>query len=427
MTQGNSGRVVRMTLGLLIIGCLLASATLAASPAFEQQQKLQDGVRGDLFGFSIATNGRYLAVAAKAAGAGTVYVYERIRRAGDWKLTQTIAPQDVTVPAEFGESLAMSRDVLLVGARADSTDRGDTAGATYVYKLNKRTSQWESQQRLTAADGKNGDEFGRSVAVSGDGDLLAVGARFASFAKGSDAGAVYTYRFDKRSRQWIFEQKLQDGTSGQNGDQFGRAVALSHDGRLLAVGARWADTSVVIDVGAVFVYARDERAKQWTLSQTLHAEDGKTGDLFGQSVAIAADQLVVGARDADTSATADTGAAYVYARDHRTRQWTLRQRIAPEDGVPKGQFGFSLALAGHRLAIGARRTGLGALGNGAVYVYERRHPGGEWALAQRLEPEDAAPPLEFGQSLALSPFFGRRLAVGADGSPTTLGAVYSFH
>jgi len=148
------------------------------------------------------------------------------------------------------------------------------------------------QQRLTAEDGKNGDEFGRTVAVTGDGCLLAVGARFASIGKDSDAGAVYAYRFDKRSRQWVFEQKLQDGTGGKNGDQFGRALALSHHGHLLAVGARWADTSVGTDVGAVFVYARDERAKQWTLSQTLQAEDGKTSDRFGQSVAIFADQLV---------------------------------------------------------------------------------------------------------------------------------------
>jgi len=51
-------------------------------------------------------------------------------------LTQTITPQDASVPAEFGESLAMSRDLLLVGARADRTDLGDTAGAAYVYKLN---------------------------------------------------------------------------------------------------------------------------------------------------------------------------------------------------------------------------------------------------------------------------------------------------
>jgi hypothetical protein len=427
MTEGRSGRVVRMTLGLLIIGCLLASATLAASPVLEQQQKLQDGETGDLFGFSIATNGRYLAVAAKAAGAGKVFVYERARCAGDWKLTQTITPQGSTVPAEFGESLAMSRDVLLVGARADRTDLGDTAGAAYVYKLNKRTGLWVLQQRLTAADGKDEDEFGRAVAVTGDGALLVVGARFASFAKGSDAGAVYTYRFDKRSRHWIFEQKLQDGNGGKNGDQFGRAVALSHDGRLLLVGARWADTNVGPDVGAVFVYARDERARQWTLSQTLQAEDGQISDRFGQSVAIFADQLVVGARDADASDTADTGAAYVYARDRHTRQWTLTQRIAPDDGVSQGQFGFCLALAGHRLAIGARRAGPGVLGNGAVYVYERRDLGDEWALAQRLEPEDADPPVEFGQSVALSPFSGRRLTVSADGSQTTPGAVYSFH
>jgi hypothetical protein len=95
--------------------------------------------------------------------------------------------------------------------------------------------------------------------------------------------------------------------------------------------------------------------------------------------------------------------------------------------VSQGQFGFCLALAGHRLAIGARRVGPGVLGNGAVYVYERRDLGDEWALAQRLEPDDAAPPVEFSQSVALSPFSGRRLAVSADGSQTTMGAVYSFH
>jgi hypothetical protein len=143
---------------------------------------------------------------------------------------------------------------------------------------------------------------------------------------------------------------------------------LSLDGNPLVVGARWADTDIGVDVGAVFVYGRDHQSGEWVLVQNLRDEDGKNADRFGQSVALLGQRLVVGARDADADdRLVNTGAVFFHELDRCTAQWSLAERITPDDGVTGGQFGFSLALSAQRLVMGARRAG-----TGAVYLYEHQ-------------------------------------------------------
>jgi hypothetical protein len=262
------------------------------------------------------------------------------------------------------------------------------------------------------------------VAVTVKGDRLVVGARFAQVG-GEDAGAVYVYRFDKRKGEWLLEQEVTD-ENRLGGDEFGRAVSFNPKGDILVVGARRADGTPTPDVGAVFVYELNDRKGKWTLAQKLQEVDLQRNDRFGQSVAIFADTLVVGARDAEVrdgsnTVTPNTGAIYIYKRGIITSKWVLSQMITPGDGgVSDGQYGFSLALSGNLLAVGARRDG-----PGAVYLYRRGFTG-KWEEVQKITPDDGQTGDQFGQSVAVGMSFGGKLAVGADGVNAQTGAVYSF-
>jgi hypothetical protein len=260
-------------------------------------------------------------------------------------------------------------------------------------------------------------------------DRLIVGARFADNAMLADTGAVYVYRYSTGKGQWALEEKLVD-PEGQPGDEFGRAIAYDASlGGRLAIGSREARGT-----GAVFLFSRDIADCTWQVNQVFTPVDGQSRDYFGQSLAIRLDLLVVGARDADTQAGVDTGAAYVYRLDRPSRAWMLEQKLEPPSGKKKDQFGFALtinSLMRNRIAVSARRadTDVGS-DTGIAYAYTYDRWSGQWILDQTILPEDLLEGDEFGQCLAMDPFNGAWLAIGADQSSLAghedSGAVYIY-
>lgn len=136
-----------------------------------------------------------------------------------------------------------------------------------------------------------GDEFGSSVSFSADGNIFAVGAPHYS-GKGIDVGQVQVFEWDNDSLDWIQLGSDLDGEAA--GDQFGTSVSLSADGNILAVGAPYNDSNR-IEAGRVRVFEWDTNSSDWTqLGSDL---DGETaGDQFGSSVSVSADgnSLVIG-------------------------------------------------------------------------------------------------------------------------------------
>lgn len=427
-------KLATITVGFLMLAISLSGAELKAaaadSPQWIQSQKINGKIVGDLFGFCITASDRYLAIAAKSSDgsgiqdSGVVYLYGQDKARGKWKLAQAIEAPDATAGAEFGESVALNDDTLVVGARFANANAANRAGAAYVYRLDRRRNHWVFQQKLEGEDNHEDDEFGRAVAITGKGDRLVVGARFAEIGN-EDAGAVFVYRFNKKAGKWMLEQEITD-ENRSGGDEFGRAVAFDPKGEMLVVGARRADGNPTPDVGAVFIYALNHRKGEWILKQKLQESDLQKNDRFGQSVAVMAGTIVIGARDAeardgDGELIANTGAVYVYKQAKKSSRWVLSQMITPADGGTRdGQYGFSLALSGHLLAVGARRNG-----PGAVYLY-RRGGGGKWEAAGILSPGDGQTGDEFGQSLAFNPLRGGKLAIGADEANGGTGATYIF-
>jgi hypothetical protein len=227
-----------------------------------------------------------------------------------------------------------------------STGGGPDAGSAYVFKRDGET--WKQQVQLKASDGAAGDAFGVSVAVSGQ--TIVVGAD-RDDDRGQDSGSAYV--FVQAGSGWVQEAKLL-AQDGQEGDQLGASVAIS--GNIAVVGAPGADPAGT-DSGAAYVFRYN--GENWIEEAKLMAGDGKEGDLFGASVSISADYLVVGAPGADGS-----GALYVFKFDGST--WTLKGKVAATDRTPGQDFGGSVSISGDTILSGA--TGDSAQ-TGAAYAY----------------------------------------------------------
>lgn len=394
----------------------------------------EDAVAGDEYGFSIVTDGRWLVVGAKYATSdnlqtGAVYVYRKTKTVGDWQFVQKLVPDNAAgiSPAEFGESVAVSQNRILVGARSMLASNGQLSGRAYLYTYKGRNKGWVLDAEIEPPDGTDGDEFGRSVALGSR--KIFVGARFAHNAEGVQSGAVYVYQ--KRRARWMIETKLTDPGGGDQ-DQFGRTI--SYDGKFsknLAVGSRKAGSEDGDSQGKVLIFK--SRGRSWSLAQEIVAEDGVDGDYFGQSVKLGGDLMVIGARNAPGNDEKAVGAAYTYRYSKRNKTWQLEQKLVPPDGKDKAQFGFAVDFdrwTRGSIAVSARRIDSAAgKKTGQVYLYTYDETAKSWGLDDIVAPVDLATGDEFGQSLAMDPFGGFWLAVGADQSalagPKKSGAVYT--
>lgn len=389
----------------------------------------------------------------------------------------------------YGASVALSADgsTLAVGAPGESSkatgidgDQADNSveGAGAVYVFARSGTGWSQQAYVKASNTKQVvnergapfiAQFGASVSLSGDGNILAVGSpNEASNATGVDGdqtnsmtpGAGAAFVFTRRSGAWSQQAYLKASNTAQAAQfamdivagsyvrdpaRFGSNVSLSADGKLLAVGAPGeASNATGINgnqqntsaarAGAVYVFA--QAADSWRQQTYLKASNTFQGAQFGASVALAADgrTLAVGAwgeRSAATGINADqtdvslsvAGAAYVFARNGDS-PWMQQAYVKTSNPGELDQFGYSVALSaeGDTLAVGAigessNATGINSapgvrslIRAGAAYVFTRS--AGNWSQQAYIKATNTQVDAWFGSSLALSAD-GGTLAVGA--------------
>ena len=203
---------------------------------------------------------------------------------------------------------------------------------------------------------------------------------------------------------WPCDQQRIHASDGRTGDEFGRSVSI--DGHWLAVGAPFADSPRAGGAGVVYLFWRDSEASPWTEKQKIFASDGARGDQLGLTAALSGDTLIVGSPNVVGNAGSLSGAVYVFHLEDGT--WTQKQKLTASDARPFDNFGFSLAIDGNLVVIGAPFHD-GAGGNsGAAYVFEWN--GNTWSQTARLAASDAAADDEYGSAVAVS---GSSLAVGA--------------
>jgi hypothetical protein len=387
------------------------ACSAGSAPVWVQQAQVtaSDGAQQDQLGYSVAISGDTAVVGANGAdtaggtNAGAAYVFTR--SGGVWTQQQKLTASDGAQGDFFGFSVAISGDTVIVSAHTKDTAGGSDAGAAYVFT--RSGGVWTQQQKLTASDGAQGDLFGFSVAISGD--TAIVGAVHHDLGIITDAGAAYV--FTRVGGVWNQQQKL-TASDGQLDSLFGHSVAINGD--TAVVGAYLQGVAGIgTNAGAAYVFTRSGGV--WTQQQRLFASDGGPADNFGSSVAISGDTAVVGAINADTAGGSRAGAAYVFTRSGGV--WTQQQKLTASDGTANQLFGYSVGISGDTVIVGAYRDGTTAVPDvGAAYVFTRG--GGTWTEQQKIVASDGTLGDAFGFSVAIS---GTTAISGAFANDTAAG------
>ena len=415
----------------LVVNDQNATYPLTVDPLITSQQAqltAGDGAAGALFGcaVSLSRDGSTVLVGAMlddtAAGltSGSAYVF--VRSGSSWSLQAQLtgAAQDV-----LGQSVSLSADgnTALVGANVDDTTAGVDAGSAYVFT--RSGSSWSQQAKLTAADGAASDIFGTSVSLSGDGNTALVGALWDDTTMGSDAGSAYV--FVRSGSSWSQQAQLLAGDGAAN-DNLGFGVSLSADGNMALVGAYHDDTTAGADAGSAYVFVRS--GSSWSQQAKLAAGDGAALDCFGASVSLSGDgnTALVGAARDDTTAGADAGSAYVFARNGSS--WSEQAQLTAGDGAASDAFGISVCLSadGNTMLVGALYDDTSAgTDAGSAYVYVRI--GSVWSQQAKLTASDGSAGRYSGVSVSLSGD-GNTALIGAPNADTaastSAGSAYVF-
>jgi hypothetical protein len=221
--------------------------------------------------------------------------------AGSWAEGQKLLASDGGTLDEFGHSVSLDGDTVLIGAPANS-DNGAWTGSAYVFIRTGTT--WAQQQKLLPSDSALDDTFG--LCVSLDGDTALIGAGWDDNDNGVDSGSAYV--FTRTGTTWTQQAKLL-ALDGAAGDCFGASVALSGDNAL--IGAVFDDDNGV-DYGYAYVFTRT--GTTWTQQAKLLASDGAAGDQFsGYTSSISGNTVLIGA-NYDDDKGADSGSAYVFTK-----------------------------------------------------------------------------------------------------------------
>ena len=356
-----------------------------------------DGVAGDLFGHSVAVDGDTAVVGAyeDESEKGAAYVLAK-DSSGAWSQVAKLTASDGEAGDIFGWSVAVDWDTVVVGARYDDS----------AYVFTKPGTGWATATetaKLTASDGVVGDWFGQSMAV--DGDTVVVGA---SEDDGSGSAYVFTKAADSVWTDATQTAKL-TASDGDDFDEFGKSVAV--DGDTVVAGAPNND-----GYGSAYVFIKP--AAGWDdATQTAKLTPGATDDgaaglagTFGAAVAVDGDTVVVGA----SAYSGSQGRAYVFTKP--SGGWEDAERTAElaTSDAEKNQFGWSVAVDGNTVVVGAHTDDASDSVNdsGSVYVFTKATDS-VWADATetvKLTATDGASGEQFGWSIAAG---GGTVVVGA--------------
>ncbi len=408
---------------LPLVTPLVAAAPAALGQAQVARLTAFDAEPSDFFGGSLGVSGETLVVGSEGdddmgVESGSAYLFERDEGGPNaWGLVTKLVPADGAAFDLFGCVVAIDGDTIVVGAQGDD-DFGSFSGSVYVFERDEDgPGAWGSSAKLRASDAFGGDLFGTSVAI--DGDTIVVGARNAALG----AGAAYVFLRDEGGLDpWVEVAKLVSSDL-EEGDNFGRSVDV--DGGTIVVGAIGEDEGGS-EAGAAYVFQRDLGGPDaWGEAQRLKSDTPQESDLFGVSVAVSGNIVVVGASQ---EFTGRNGEVFLYQRDlGGPDAWGMLTRIITADGQPADLFGRAVALEGDLLAIGAPNDDDSGNASGTSFLY-RQNPSidADWIRIARFAPFQGAALDSFGAAVSVDVGF---VAVGARrvaGQSFDEGAAYVF-
>ena len=375
----------------------------------DEQRLLPDAPELFSFSRSLALDGTTAAVSVPTGRlngfdqTGAVYLFERDRGgANAWGITARISDPIVVTGGDFGASLALAGDLLVVGAVADDGER-----MVMVFERHRGgPDAWGKVATILESEvidpGADPEAFGASLAL--EGDTLLVGAPPLTSFVGERAGSAYVFGRDAVNRDlWAFTGRLSTADVGDANDGFGSPVAL--EGETAVIGAPVADD----DAGAVYVFRRDAG---WSQTARVTPLEAAPFDGFGRALTLEGDTLLVGAPNA-TVDLEQRGAAFVFRRDDGSSDvWTESEKLTSTISASRDELGVAVALHGETALVGApgRETEAPSIHDfGAVHIFDFTEPPAPPACQPATEPSQI---LVNGGSVAIPSGFTLTAPIG---------------
>ena len=304
-----------------------------------------------------------LPVAGLAAARATVFGRQAMLQASNGAIRDA-----------FGRSVAVAGGTVVVGAELHKVGRHTSQGEAYVYV--QRPSGWANATetaKLVASDGRAGDLFGETIAISGN--TIVVAAPFHKVGAHRRQGEIYV--FTKPAKGWsgtLTESALLTSSDGAANDYLGGALAISGD--TVVAGAYPHRVGNHAEQGKVYVFVKPRLGWGGALRQTgaLIPSKGIADDWFGWSVGISGATVVAGAPLHTIGSHRYQGGAYVFAKPRSgwTGTHTETARLIASGGTPHDLFGSSIAVSGGTVVAGApdRKVGSHPF-QGVLYVFTK--------------------------------------------------------
>ena len=371
-------------------------------------------------------SGTYYDTLTNFNGCDSILVYDIIINYSSISQIQKLVSSDRGSIDLFGNSVSISGDYVIIGANGEDQDTNglnalSDPGSAYVFERNSN-GIWIEKQKLVASDRGANDGFGFSVSISGNYALVSAHLEdedTSGLNSLTDAGSAYVFERNS-SGIWEEKQKLVASDRGAN-DRFGFSVSIS--GNFLVIGADQEDedtlgVNTLSDAGSAYVFERDASGI-WHEKQKLVNSDRAANDLFGTSVSISGQTLVIGAHNESenemgTVTMAGAGSIYVFNRN-TGGIWTENQKLVASDRAPGSSLGISVSISNNYIVSGAYgeiKDAAGAnnlTGAGAAYIFEKNSTG-IWSETQKLVPSDRNYSDFFGYSVSIS---GKNILIGS--------------
>lgn len=263
----------------------------------------------DFFGRAVAISGTRVVVGApedddNGAQSGSAYVFELDLPSGTWEFADKLVAPDGVGNDEFGTTVDIAGDTIVVGAGEHGHSGVNDTGGAYVFRRGAG-GNWNFEAELLPVDRDELDNFGLAVAI--DRNRIVVGAPFDDDDE-TVGGSAYVFERAPGTSVWNETAKL-NPIDASLGDEFGHAVAIA-GGQVVVASLE--DDDLGNDSGSAYIFQRDPVTGAWSERDKINANDSAAFDEFGFAVAMHAGVALIGAPEDDDQSSDESGSAYLF-------------------------------------------------------------------------------------------------------------------
>ena len=414
-------------------------------PQWTQKNRLEasDAEVSDNFGYASALDISYALVGAPNANSsnqsdvGKAYLYKKNFFLGTYSEDQVLMSTIDGGSMNFGNSVSIGRNILMVGAPNHSYNPGsglkEKAGTVFFYNYSEITEKWGVvngsvyNENSKIQPGVANDQFGFSLDIDVSNNWCIIGSP-QKLANGNGKADIY----ENVSGTWTHRKTI-TASDGAGGDNFGVSVRINDENTFAFVGADNHSSAK----GAVYIYKKNHpSANSWGQYQKVISLDERINSYFGKSIGVHKNTLLIGSPNGGNF----SGAVYEVTYSTGTGKWGTQSgsnylpssdKIVALDASANDQYGYSVDVYENFGVIGSKSTDMsGNVDTGSAYIVINTGEG-YWEESKQINPDDLDVQDEYGISVSI---FGRSVVIGSwlsegdqGGDPAHAGSAYIFN